>query len=68
VREDPFGTLVAITIALMAVLLATAITMWAMDATAKRNAYEQCVADIPGYLDAQEILYQERECKNGVAP
>lgn len=64
-RDDPFGTLVAITIALMTVLLAAAITMWAMDATAKRNAYEQCVATIPGYLDAQEILYQEQECHHG---
>lgn len=32
---------------------------------ADRAAYEKCVADIPGYLDAQEILYQEQECNHG---
>jgi hypothetical protein len=31
----------------------------------ERAAYEKCVADIPGYLDAQEILYQEQECHHG---
>jgi hypothetical protein len=64
-RDDTFGSLVALTLAGMIALFAYAITMWAMDATAKRNAYEQCVATIPGYLDAQEILYTEQECHHG---
>jgi hypothetical protein len=47
------------------VLLATALTMWAITVTSERDAYEKCVASIPGYLDAQEILYAEQECDHG---
>lgn len=67
-RDDTFGSLVALTLAGLIALFAYAITVWAISVSADRNAYEQCVANVPGYLDAQEILYQERECKDGVAP
>lgn len=62
-RDDPFGTFVAIVLVAMTILLIVALTNVIADATAERDAYSQCVADIPGYLDAQEILYMEQECK-----
>jgi hypothetical protein len=65
VRDDIFGSLVALTLAGLIALFAYAITVWAISVSADRNAYEQCVANVPGYLDAQEILYQEQECHHG---
>lgn len=34
----------------------------------RQQAYEDCVSAIPGYLDAEEIRYQEQECKQGWRP
>jgi hypothetical protein len=63
--SDPFGTLVAVVLAAMIALFAVALFMWMRSVNTERVAYEKCVADIPGYLDAQEILYQEQECNHG---
>lgn len=70
---DPFGTLVAVVLAAMIALFAVALFMWMRSVTTERAAYEKCVADVPSHnaqgdwYDAQEILYMERECKDGVA-
>lgn len=52
---------------LIAVLTATGIVL--IDrAVSRQQAYEDCVASVPGYLDADEIRYQEQECEMGWHP
>jgi hypothetical protein len=51
----------AVALALMLAFIAAVIVLNSTTVT-KRDLYEQCVAAIPGYLDATEILYQEQEC------
>jgi hypothetical protein len=62
-RDDKFGWFTVLTMVVMLISLAAVITVTERRAELSRIAYEQCVADIPGYLDAQEVLYQEQECK-----
>jgi hypothetical protein len=64
-RLDPLGFFVAAFLAGALIVSAISLIVWSMSVTNDRAAYEKCVAAIPNYLDAQEILYQEQECHHG---
>lgn len=65
---DNFGIFVVALIAVALSVAAIILIGWNREVQSKRAAYEQCVASISQYIDAQETLYQQQECKNGVAP
>ncbi|MEY4933427.1 MAG: hypothetical protein RLZZ403_1747 [Pseudomonadota bacterium] len=67
-KGDWIGAGVAFMLALALVVSAYAGTVWVIQAQHDKTAYEQCVASVPGYLDAEEITYQEQECREGVHP
>jgi hypothetical protein len=64
-RIDVVGILVAMLMAATVAIGFTLLIQKQAELRAERTAYEKCVADIPGYLDATEILYQESECHHG---
>lgn len=53
---------------LIVVALASAFAVYAVGVHAEHRKYQKCVEDIAPYLDAQEILYQEQDCKRGWHP
>jgi hypothetical protein len=64
-RIDVLGIVVALFMAATVAVGFTLLIQKQAELRAERAAYQKCVADIPGYLDAQEILYQEQECDHG---
>lgn len=64
-RIDVLGIFVALFMAATVAFGLTLLIQKQAELRAERAAYEKCVADIPGYLDAQEILYTEQECHHG---
>jgi hypothetical protein len=64
-RIDVVGIFVALFMAATVAVGFTLLIQKQAQLRAARAAYEKCVADIPGYLDAQEILYTEQECDHG---
>jgi uncharacterized membrane protein len=64
-RIDVVGIVVALLMAAAVAVGFTLLIQKQAELRTARAAYEKCVADIPGYLDAQEILYTEQECHHG---
>ena len=61
--RDPVGVIIATCMAGAIMAGAVTLTVVAVNAQAREDAYRECVASIPTYLDPQEIVYQEQECK-----
>jgi hypothetical protein len=62
-RIDVLGIFVALFMAATVAIGFGLLYQQETKASNDRAAYEDCVDNIPTYLDTQEIVYQEQECK-----
>lgn len=65
-RRELVGIIAAFCMTLSIIALYVLISSAVEQRSQDREWYSECVRTIPAYLDAQEILYQEQECKVGV--
>ena len=62
-RTDIIGVVAAFTLGAFIVVVGSAVAILMYERSEGQQRYRECVASIPTYLDATEILYQEQECR-----
>lgn len=62
-RRDCVGIIASFWLALFIIVVYVVVSSASEHREQERDRYFSCVRNIPKYLDAQEILYMEQECR-----
>jgi hypothetical protein len=65
-KTDRIGVFAVVWIVAFLAVTYVAVSSAVEQRSQERALYSECVRNIPMYLDAQEILYQEQECRGGI--
>lgn len=60
---DRVGIIAAVWMAVFIIITYIVVSSASEDARQKQERYSSCVRDLPKYIDAQETLYMEQECR-----
>lgn len=62
-RRELVGIIAAFWMSLFIIAVYVVVSSTAESLQQERDRYSECVRNIPKYIDAQETLYMEQECR-----
>lgn len=67
-KSDTVGVVAVVFLTVFTIVGYMTISSAAEQRRQARADYVECVRNVPTYIDGQEALYMEQECRQGVAP